>query len=424
MSTTFQHAVVAALLVALSADAASRVRDLPLPPSAEPRLLAPADGGASGPLEPYLPLSGGAFTGPAIPFHADPLARYEWAAGVNESALQIISLLPASATLTPGTAEGAFANVSSLLAPRPYVTVSGAGGVQLDYGLELAAWIEFESPDLAPADVAAVTLSVSEYSEYEITNLGDKVGVPVVYAGAGGATMYRLELPHPDLYEGVRFAWLRVNSTPSAPWHVTTLRLVAQVKPTNWGGAFAAAGDDALSRIWYLGAYTVKANLLSDQIGSILIYRGDRYSWTGDAHVSQATASEWLWRVRAAPRRRATRRDATRRETLSSRRSGSLTGHAAQRPAVSCQLAARPAPHPPSEAGRADAPPPLSPPPDRRAARSGVSRQLRLCAAKPAVHARELQRHRELLPLLRAERRRLLRRDGRRGRHGVARAAR
>jgi carboxypeptidase Taq len=34
----------------------------------------------------------------------------------------------------------------------------------------------------------------------------------------------------------------------------------------------------------------VKVNLLSDQFGSILIYRGDRFSWTGDAHIAQATA--------------------------------------------------------------------------------------------------------------------------------------
>ena len=71
----------------------------------------------------------------------------------------------------------------------------------------------------------------------------------------------------------MRFAWLSVNATPAAPWHVTGFRLVAQVKPTNWGGAFAAAGDDLLSKIWYACAYTVKVNLLSDQFGSILIYR-------------------------------------------------------------------------------------------------------------------------------------------------------
>jgi hypothetical protein len=234
----------------------------------------------------YAALGRGAFYVPPIPWHADPLARYVWAPGANASALQIISLLPLSAAPTDGSAPGAFANLSSLLQPFPLVAVSGAGGVQLDFGLELAAWIEFDSPDLSAADLAAVTLGVSEYTEYEVTNLGDKVGVPVAHAGAGvnGATMYRLEIPHTpptDLYEGVRFAWLRVNSTPAAPWHITALRLVAQVKPTNWGGAFAAPGDDLLSRIWYIGAYCVKVNLLSDQFGSILIFRGDRYSWTG-----------------------------------------------------------------------------------------------------------------------------------------------
>jgi len=262
-----------------------------LPPSAEPRLLPPSSGGASGPLEPYAPLFGGAFTGPPIPFHADPLARYVWAADVNASALQIFSLLPASVEVTAGSSDGAFSNASSLLAPFPLVTVAGAGGLQFDFGVEAAAWIEFESPDLSPADLAALTLSVSEYSEYEVTNLGDKVGVPAAHAGGGarGASLYRLELPHPGLYEGVRFAWLRVNSTPATPWHITALRLVAQVKPQNWRGAFAAPGDELLAQIWYLGAYCVKVNLLSDQFGSILIYRGDRFSWTGDAHVSQAT---------------------------------------------------------------------------------------------------------------------------------------
>jgi hypothetical protein len=277
-------AAAAAALLSLCGAAASP--PLAFPPPAEPRLLPPSQGGASGAAEPYAPLSGGAFSGPPIPWHADPLARYVWAPGANASALQIISLLPLSAAPTDGSAPGAFANLSSLLQPFPLVAVSGAGGVQLDFGLELAAWIEFDSPDLSAADLAAVTLGVSEYTEYEVTNLGDKVGVPVAHAGAGvnGATMYRLEIPHTpptDLYEGVRFAWLRVNSTPAAPWHITALRLVAQVKPTNWGGAFAAPGDDLLSRIWYIGAYCVKVNLLSDQFGSILIFRGDRYSWTG-----------------------------------------------------------------------------------------------------------------------------------------------
>jgi len=124
---------------------------------------------------------------------------------------------------------------------------------------------------------------------------------------------------HPGLYEGVRFAWINMTRQPSRPFHITALRLVCQIKrdnpqtpnskpqpsnskpqtpnpmhrfephlqthvltpppppspAQNWAGKFAAAGDDKLSRIWYLGAYTVKVNLLADQFGSILIYRGN-----------------------------------------------------------------------------------------------------------------------------------------------------
>ncbi|RZM12739.1 MAG: hypothetical protein EOO88_45260, partial [Pedobacter sp.] len=45
-----------------------------------------------------------------------------------------------------------------------------------------------------------------------------------------------------------------------------------------------------LTRIWYTGAYTLKLNLLKDYLGAILMNRGDRFSWTGDAHPAQAAS--------------------------------------------------------------------------------------------------------------------------------------
>ena len=244
---------------------------------------------ASRSIDPYPYLNGGSFTGAPIPFTADPLAQYVWSPSfVANGSLQVFYSAPMAVTLTPGTPPSSFANYSSLLSLNSSVTVSGPGGLEFQYAVNNAAWIEFDSPDLAASDLARVTLSVSEYSEYEITNLGAKVAVPVSHV-VGTSTTYRLQI-NPDLFEGVAFAWLRVNATPSAPWHITALRLVCQARPANWGGSFAAPGDDMLSRIWYAGAYTVKVNLLPDQFGSILIYRGDRFSWTGDAHVAQATA--------------------------------------------------------------------------------------------------------------------------------------
>ena len=241
--------------------------------------------------EPYAQLHGGSFSGPPLHFCEDPLGSYQWEASVNASELQIFDALPASVEATAGSAPGAFVGLESLLTATPSVRVTGAGAIQLFYAAELAAWLEFDSPDLSAIDAAHVTMSLSESSAPWVCNLGEKTARPVAYAGGvNGTTTYRLELPHPGLYEGVRYAWLSVNATPAASWTITGFRAVAQVKPTNWGGAFAAAGDDMLSRIWYIGAYTTKVNLLSDQFGSILMYRGDRFSWTGDAHVAQATA--------------------------------------------------------------------------------------------------------------------------------------
>jgi hypothetical protein len=247
--------------------------------------------------EPFTPLAGGSFSGLPIPWHPDPLASYVWSPSVNASILQSYALAPVVVTLTPDTPPASITNAASLLGDSPSVVIAGPGGLQLDFGINSAAWFEFESPDLTASDAAHVQLSISEYDEFEITNLGDKVGAPVPHARGDGTTMWRLEIPHSDgsgLFEGVRFAWLRMNNTLSAPWHITAARIVCQIKPTNWIGAFSASGDDVLSRIWYIGAYTVKVNLLSDQFGSILIYRGDRFSWTGDAHVAQATAMSAL----------------------------------------------------------------------------------------------------------------------------------
>jgi alpha-L-rhamnosidase len=55
-------------------------------------------------------------------------------------------------------------------------------------------------------------------------------------------------------------------------------------------GSFHSAGDPLLEKIWYTGAYTVRATMQSDYMGSILEDRGDRQSWTGDAYPTQMTS--------------------------------------------------------------------------------------------------------------------------------------
>ena len=99
---------------------------------------------------------------------------------------------------------------------------------------------------------------------------------------------YRLKLS-PEFYEGVRFGWAYIRSFSGKPWHISAVRLICQIKSTNYNGNFSCS-DAMLTRIWYTGAYTVKLNLLKNYFGAILMDRGDRISWTGDAHIAQSAA--------------------------------------------------------------------------------------------------------------------------------------
>jgi hypothetical protein len=151
-----------------------------------------------------------------------------------------------------------------------------------DFGRVNAAWFEFESEDLD----GEIEMSISEFNEPAVFNAGSqypkKTTKPVRYGNT-----WRLEL-NKELYEGVRFAWIHIHSLKN-PANISSIRLVCQIKPTNYEGSFSCS-DPTLTRIWYTGAYTVKLNLLKDYFGAILMERSDRRSWTGDAHTSQAAS--------------------------------------------------------------------------------------------------------------------------------------
>jgi len=229
--------------------------------------------------EPYSYVSSGSFSGPAVPLSPDPLVTYRWPNPQASDGLQIYLQKPI--TVSADT-NSSFVNLQSLTGNNPNVTVNGAGSIQMDFGIENAAWLEFDSPDLT----GAVQMSISEYNQSEITAIGGTHNVKTLVPSKYGNT-YRLEL-NSQLYEGVRFGWIHVLTFTNR-WHITGLRLVCQNKPANYNGSFACS-DPMLTRIWYDGAYTVKLNLLNNSFGAILIDRGDRISWTGDAHCSQAAA--------------------------------------------------------------------------------------------------------------------------------------
>lgn len=229
--------------------------------------------GTSPVAERYLYVSSGSFSGPAIAQSPDPLVSYRWPKPQANDALEIYLIKPKNAS---ADIVSSFDNLPSLTGDSPNVTVKGTGSIRMDFGMENAAWLEFDSPDL----VGNVEMSISEYNQPN-GYLG-KTMTPKKYGNT-----YRLEL-NTDLYEGVRFGWIHVRSFTSA-WHITGIRIVCQIKPTNYNGSFACS-DSMLTRIWYTGAYTVKLNNLKDYLGAILMYRGDRFSWTGDAHPAQAAS--------------------------------------------------------------------------------------------------------------------------------------
>jgi hypothetical protein len=220
-------------------------------------------------LYPYV--STGSFTGPPVPLSPDPLVSYRWPSPKATDGLEIYLQKPSAVS---SDTEASFDNLVSLTTDHPNVTVKGTGSIRMDFGRESAAWLEFDSPD-CPGEVE---MSISEYNE----PAPNKTKAPVKHGNT-----YRLEL-NAELYEGVRFAWIHVKASAS-PWHIRGVRAVCQVKPTNYAGSFSCS-DPMLTKAWYMCAYGVKICLVSDYFSSILMERGDRIPWVGDAPASQAAA--------------------------------------------------------------------------------------------------------------------------------------
>lgn len=232
-------------------------------------------------IEPWAYLNGGNFSGPPVPSSPDPLVSYRWFPSANTTLLQCYDVLPASAALFPGTPPASFSGLPSLSTGAPHVVVSGAGSFWVDFGVESPAWLEVDTAaPLPPGDVALISLGLSEST----SPLPNKWRTPTPH----GLTL-RLET-NAQLYEGLRCGFFNMSAPPSAPFTITAVRAVAQAKPVNYTGAFSAPGAPLLERLWYTAVYGVRANLELAYFGAVLVDRGDRISWTGDAYIAQGTA--------------------------------------------------------------------------------------------------------------------------------------
>jgi alpha-L-rhamnosidase len=249
-------------------------------PLRRPRILREWPAAAASPFHPYL--HGGDWQKGDFSRSPDPLRGYAWEDRFLRNPrepLQCYAAVPVDATVESGRIEG----VETLGQPGSALVMSGPCSLRVDFGVEAAAWLEFESSDLN----GEVELSISEYNTPGVVNLGPNNPCKTAAPDRVGAETWRLRLN--DLcYEGVRFGWVRVHSCRK-PWHLRNLRSVCQIKPANYRGSFQSS-HPLLDRIWETGAYAVKLNLLQDHMGAILMDRGDRHSWTGDALITQAAS--------------------------------------------------------------------------------------------------------------------------------------
>ena len=215
--------------------------------------------------------------GTNVKLSPDPLVKMKWESIKASDDLEYYYLRPESykASLGSGFDMRHFKRDN-------IIAVNGAGDIRFDFGRVSAGWLEFDSDDL----IDSVSMSISEYNEPSVVNKGPLHHFKTAPVVKDGRT-YRIVL-NSLWYEGVRYGWIHVTNH-TRKWHIKNLRLVCQIKPTNYVGSFSCS-DDELTKIWYTGAYTVKLNLLKDYFGAILMDRGDRHSWTGDAFPSQAAS--------------------------------------------------------------------------------------------------------------------------------------
>ncbi len=78
----------------------------------------------------------------------------------------------------------------------------------IDCGVELPAWLEFDSANLLSSDASRLLMGTGEYNRVDFS-MNFKRGAPRAQCGApaGAACTFRLET-NPELYEGVRYGFL------------------------------------------------------------------------------------------------------------------------------------------------------------------------------------------------------------------------
>jgi alpha-L-rhamnosidase len=193
--------------------------------------------------------------------------------------------------------ESGVRDASVLLKPKPgqtvlseptppcQLTVSAgvAGGVLLDFGVEIQGTIEIFTPQAGSHTPAPVRVRFGESASEAMADIGNRnaqndhavrdetVVLPWLGKKAVGPS-------------GFRFVRLDAVAAGS-PVSITQIRAVLTLRDLPWIGSFRC-NDERLNRIWQVGAYTVQLNMQDYLWDGI---KRDRLVWLGDMYPEVST---------------------------------------------------------------------------------------------------------------------------------------
>jgi len=198
---------------------------------------------------------------PERPFSPDPLVQTTWIPDTNTSELQVYRIFfPENYTASPQNAFKGLEMLSKHKAEEGshILQVSKSATLMLDFGVEIAGWFEFISPNLGASNVT-VRAGLSEFN----SPYPGKTKEVKQY----GSSTFRLET-NDELYEGVRFTWLFFDFPGDHglravdPLVISNVSLVGKVKPVNYTGSLESS-DAALNKVWYTGSLLMSSKLFA-----------------------------------------------------------------------------------------------------------------------------------------------------------------
>lgn len=146
--------------------------------------------------EPWPALNNASWTGATQPLSPDPLVSLQFNAGTNDTVLQIFPVAAVAIGPGPGTPASSFLNTSSAVGSTAVnIVVQGNGTLLIDFGVEMPAWIEFDSADLSPTDLGNIELAISEYTVVDYIGSfksGSPVKVGSTCSSIGALSYYAL----------------------------------------------------------------------------------------------------------------------------------------------------------------------------------------------------------------------------------------